>query len=155
MKAKSEKSKKNQKKDESQKQKKNKEKKISKEDNMEQKQETIENKSNNSSSTNNELSQNKNKKISPWVFLQNNDLQGFHTAFILMIILPISVFFIIRNILSKYNFSKNQQNVYGVVGVLISVWLILVSYIIYYFRNDFYVVCCKKKEKGKEKDKNE
>ena len=58
-------------------------------------------------------------------------------------------------VLITYNFSKNQQNVYGVVGVLISVWLILVSYIIYYFRNDFYVVCCKKKEKGKEKDKNE
>ena len=102
---------------------------------------------------NNEESPETKKKASPWVFLNGNDLQGFHTAFILMIILPITVFFIIRNILSKFNFSKNQQNVYGVIGVIISVWLILVSYIIYYFRNDFYTVFCKKKEK--EKDKNE
>ena len=136
------KGKKTQNKEEIKKQKKNHDKKI------EEEKEKI-NKDNN----NNEESPEIKKKASPWVFLNGNDLQGFHTAFILMIILPISVFFIIRNILSKFNFSKNQQNVYGVVGVLISVWLILVSYIIYYFRNDFYTVFCKKKEK--EKDKNE
>ena len=136
------KGKKTQNKEEIKKQKKNNDKKI------EEEEEKI-NKENN----NNEESPEIKKKASPWVFLNGNDLQGFHTAFILMIILPISVFFIIRNILSKFNFSKNQQNVYGVVGVLISVWLILVSYIIYYFRNDFYIVFCKKKEK--EKDKNE
>ena len=50
-------------------------------------------------------------------------------------------------------FAAVHQNVYGVIGVIITVWLILVSYIIYYFRNDFYTVFCKKKEK--EKDKNE
>ena len=60
---------------------------------------------------------------------------------------------IYKDLLSKFNFTQNQQNVYGVVGVLISVWLILVTYIIYYYRNDFYVVFCKKKEK--EKYKNE
>ena len=136
------KGKKTQNKEETKKQKKNNDKKI------EVEQEKI-NKENN----NNEEYPEIKKKASPWVFLNGNDLQGFHTAFILMIILPISVFFIIRNILSKFNFSKNQQNVYGVVGVLISVWLILVSYIIYYFRNDFYIVFCKKKEN--EKDKNE
>ena len=93
------------------------------------------------------------KKPSPWIFLYGKDLQGFHTAFILMIIFPISVFYIIRNILSRYNFTRNQQDVYGVIGVLISVWIILVTYIIYYFRNDFYTVFCQKKEK--EKDKND
>ena len=95
------------------------------------------------------------KKLSPWIFLQGENLQGFHTTFILMIIIPISTFFIIRNILSKFNFTRNQQDVYGVIGVLISVWLILVSYTIYYFRNDFYTVFCKKKDKEKTKDKNE
>ena len=95
------------------------------------------------------------KKLSPWIFLQGENLQGFHLTFILMIIIPISTFFIIRNILSKFNFSRNQQDVYGVIGVLISVWLILVSYTIYYFRNDFYTVFCKKKDKEKTKDKNE
>ena len=89
------------------------------------------------------------KKQSPLVFIQNNNLQGFHMTFILMIIIPISVFFIIRNILKRFNFSSNQQDVYGVIGVLISVWAILVSYIIYYFRNDFYLFFCKKNEKDK------
>ena len=95
------------------------------------------------------------KKLSPWIFLQGENLQGFHTTFILMIIIPISTFFIIRNILSKFNFTRNQQDVYGVIGVLISVWLILVSYTIYYFRNDFYSVFCKKKNKEKAKDKSD
>ena len=95
------------------------------------------------------------KKLSPWIFLQGENLQGFHRTFILMIIIPISTFFIIRNILSKFNFTRNQQDVYGVIGVLISVWLILVSYTIYYFRNDFYTVFCKKKDKEKAKDKND
>ena len=95
------------------------------------------------------------KKPSPWIFLQGENLQGFHTTFILMIIIPISTFFIIRNILSKFNFTRNQQDVYGVIGVLISVWLILVSYTIYYFRNDFYTVFCKKKDKEKAKDKSD
>ena len=95
------------------------------------------------------------KKLSPWIFLQGENLQGFHTTFILMIIIPISTFFIIRNILSKFNFTRNQQDVYGVIGVLISVWLILVSYTIYYFRNDFYIVFCKKKDKEKAKDKSD
>ena len=95
------------------------------------------------------------KKLSPWIFLQGENLQGFHTTFILMIIIPISTFFIIRNILSKFNFTRNQQDVYGVIGVLISVWVILVSYTIYYFRNDFYTVFCKKKDKEKTKDKTD
>ena len=148
MKAKNQKSKKNQKKEESEKQKKNKKNKKIKESNLEQEK----NKTNNDNKIN-EVSKDEEKKISPWIFLYGKDLQGFHTAFIMMILLPISVFFIIRNILSKFNFTQNQQNIYGIVGVLISVWLILVTYIIYYFRNDFYEVCCKKK--GKEKDKNE
>ena len=97
----------------------------------------------------------KNKKPSAWIFVYGENLQGFHTAFILMIIIPIATFFIIRNILSKFNFTRNQQDVFGVIGVLISVWLILVSYTIYYFRNDFYTVFCKKKEKEKIKDKSE
>ena len=95
------------------------------------------------------------KKLSPWIFLQGENLQGFHITFILMIIIPISTFFIIRNILNKFNFTRNQQDVYGVIGVLISVWLILVSYTIYYFRNDFYTVFCKKKDKEKAKNKSD
>ena len=94
------------------------------------------------------------KKPSAWIFIYGENLQGFHTAFILMIIIPISTFLIIRNILRKFNFSKSQQDVFGVIGVLISVWVILVSYTIYYFRNDFYTVFCKKKEKEKEKTKD-
>ena len=97
----------------------------------------------------------KNKKPSAWIFIYGENLRGFHTAFILMIIIPIATFFIIRNILSIFNFTRNQQDVFGVIGVLISVWLILVSYTIYYFRNDFYTVFCKKKEKEKIKDKSE
>ena len=93
------------------------------------------------------------KKPSPWIFLQSDDLQGFHITFILMIIIPISVFFIIRNILHRFNFTRNQQDVYGVIGVLVSVWMILISYILYYFRNDFKAFFCPRKEK--EKDKKE
>ena len=89
------------------------------------------------------------KKPSAWIFLEGENLQGFHVTFILMIIIPISTFFIIRNILAKFNFTRNQQDVFGVIGVLISIWLILISYAIYYFRNDFYRVFCKKKVKDK------
>ena len=95
------------------------------------------------------------KKPSPWIFLQGENLQGFHTTFILMIIIPISTFFIIRTVLNKFNFTKNQQDVFGVIGVLVSVWLILISYAIYYFKDDFYTVFCKKKEEDKTKDKKE
>ena len=95
------------------------------------------------------------KRPSPWIFLQGENLQGFHTTFILMIIIPISMFFIIRTILNKFNFTKNQQDVFGAIGVLVSVWLILISYAIYYFKDDFYTVFCKKKEEEKNKDKKE
>ena len=95
------------------------------------------------------------KRPSPWIFLQGENLQGFHTTFILMIIIPISIFFIIRSVLNKFNFTKNQQDVFGVIGVLVSVWLILISYAIYYFKDDFYTVFCKKKEEEKNKDKKE
>ena len=97
-----------------------------------------------------EFAYNNVKRTSPWMFLYGKDLQGFHTAFILMIIFPISVFYIIRNILDKYNFTRNQQDTYGLIGMLIAVWIILVTYIVYYFRNDFYTVFCQKKEKEKE-----
>ena len=97
-----------------------------------------------------EFAYNNVKRTSPWMFLYGKDLQGFHTAFILMIIFPISVFYIIRNILDKYNFTRNQQDTYGLIGMLIAVWIILITYIVYYFRNDFYTVFCQKKEKEKE-----
>ena len=115
------------------------------------KNEKITKKENKIDENNNKEEENKNvgQKQSAWVFIQDNNLQGFHTTFILMIIIPISTFFIIRNILGRFNFSKNQQDVYGVIGVLISVWTILVCYIIYYFRNDFYLFFCKKNEKDK------
>ena len=95
------------------------------------------------------------KKPSPWIFLQGENLQGFHTTFILMIIIPISTFFIIRAVLNKFNFTRNQQDVFGVIGVLVSVWFILISYAIYYFKDDFVTVFCKKKEEDKIKDKKE
>ena len=95
------------------------------------------------------------KKPSAWIFFYGDNLQGFHIAFILMIIIPITIFFIIRNMLAKYNFNKSQQDVFGVIGVLISVWFILISFAIYYFRDDFYTVFCKKKENDKTKEKSE
>ena len=95
------------------------------------------------------------KKPSAWIFFYGDNLQGFHVAFILMIIIPITIFFIIRNILAKYNFNKSQQDVFGVIGVLISVWFILISFAIYYFRDDFYTVFCKKKENDNKKEKSE
>ena len=95
------------------------------------------------------------KRPSPWIFFYGENLQGFHTAFILMIIIPITTFLLIRFILNKFNFTKNQQDVFGVIGVLISVWLILISYAIYYFKDDFYTVFCKKKGKDKNKEKKE
>ena len=122
----------------------------------------------NDNNTENEIKENKNelkeekeketkpiKRPSAWIFLQGENLQGFHLTFILMIVIPISVFFIIRNILSRFNYTKNQQDVFGVVGVLVSVWFILICYAIYYFKDDFYQVFCKKNEKDKEKDKSE
>ena len=93
------------------------------------------------------------KRPSAWIFLEGDNLFGFHLTFVLMIVIPISTFFIVRNILRRFNFSENQQNVFGVISVLISVWVILISYIVYYFRNDFYTVFCKKRENEKEEEK--
>ena len=117
--------------------------KDNKNNNNDKKEEIKENKGNE------EQTKNINKRPSAWIFLEGNDLQGFHITFILMIVIPISTFFIIRNILDRFNFSKNQQNVYGVIGVIISVYMILITYIIYYFRNDFKAFFFPKK--GKEK----
>ena len=135
--------------------KKNKEKEDKNEKKIEKEQKEQKMENNDIKADNNKSEESKKfiKKPSPWIFLQSNELQGFHITFILMIIIPISVFFIIRNILYKFNFTRNQQDVYGVIGVLISIWMILISYIIYYFRNDFKAFFCPKK--GKEKDKTE
>ena len=135
---------------------KNKEKENKKEE-KEKKVEKVEKEENNDIKNDNNKVEEETKKLlkkpSPWIFLQSDDLQGFHITFILMIIIPISVFFIIRNILNRFNFTRNQQDVYGVIGVLLSVWTILISYIIYYFRNDFKAFFCSRKTK--EKDKTE
>ena len=127
---------------------------------MEQKKDEKKEIENNKENTKKEEIKKENKEIemkrpSAWIFLYGENLRGFHIAFALMIIIPITMFFIIRNILAKFNFSKNQQDVFGVIGVLISVWAILISLAIYYFRDDFYTVFCKKKEDSKTKEKSE
>ena len=94
------------------------------------------------------------RHVSSWDFIYGKDLQGFHFAFIAMFLFPIISFYVIRYIFFRLHFSKNECDVFAVVGSIVSVWIILISYIVYYFRNDFYQFFHPNQQKDK-KDKKE
>ena len=76
-------------------------------------------------------------------------LYGFYISFILMIILPLSSFFITRSYFRSKKFLPEQQDTYAAVSVLCTIWLILITISIYYFREDCKIVFCSKQSKHK------
>ena len=55
------------------------------------------------------------------------DLYGFYISFILMIILPLSSFFITRSYFRNKNYLPEQQDTYAAISVICTVWLILIT----------------------------
>ena len=77
------------------------------------------------------------------------ELYGFYISFILMIILPLSSFFITRSYFRSKNYLPEQQDTYAAISVLCTIWLILITISIYYFREDCKIVFCSKQSKQK------
>ena len=77
------------------------------------------------------------------------DLYGFYISFILMIILPLSSFFITRSYFRSKNYLPEQQDTYAAISVLCTIWLILITISVYYFREDCKIVFCSKQNKQK------
>jgi hypothetical protein len=77
------------------------------------------------------------------------DLYGFYISFILMIILPLSSFFITRSYFRNKNYLPEQQDTYAAISVICTVWLILITISVYYFHEDCKSVFCSKQTKRK------
>ena len=77
------------------------------------------------------------------------ELYGFYISFILMIILPLSSFFITRSYFRSKNYLPEQQDTYAAISVICTIWLILITISVYYFREDCKIVFCSKQNKHK------
>jgi hypothetical protein len=92
------------------------------------------------------------KKSLLWsIILGDPNLDDLRIIFILMIILPFSSFFISRHFFYKYNFNIDKINLYSFLICIITIWLILISMSIYFFKSDFQKVFCPKKNEQKKK----
>jgi regulatory protein YycH of two-component signal transduction system YycFG len=47
----------------------------------------------------------------------------------------------------KYKFDDNKANIFSVIIAVVTIWLIIVSYVVYYFKDDFAQVFCNKNKK--------
>lgn len=96
--------------------------------------------------------ENKNEKVkfSILPFLDDK-LIGFQITFVLMIAIPLSLFFSSRKILSIYGYTQNQQDTFAVIISAVSIWTIMISYVIYYGGQDIKTVFFKKEEDIKQK----
>lgn len=86
------------------------------------------------------------------IILGNPELDGIRLIFVLMIILPFSTFYISRQLFYKYKYDIDKINLYSLIICIITIWIILISTSIYYFKDDFQKVFCPKKNKEKIKE---
>lgn len=86
------------------------------------------------------------------IILGNPELDGIRLIFILMIILPFSTFFISRHLFYKFKYEIDKINLYSFLICVLTIWIILISTSVYYFKNDFQKVFCPKKNKEKTKE---
>ena len=78
------------------------------------------------------------------------ELYGFYFGFIIMIIVPLISFFVTKSVCASLNYSKSKQDMYGMISSVIFIWIIMVSYAIYYCKSDFVAVFgTPSKEEGK------
>ena len=86
------------------------------------------------------------------IILGNPELDGIRLIFVLMIILPFSTFYISRQLFYKYKYDIDKINLYSLIICIITIWIILISTSIYYFKEDFQKVFCPKKNEEKIKE---
>ena len=86
------------------------------------------------------------------IILGNPELDGIRLIFVLMIILPFSTFYISRQLFYKYKYDIDKINLYSLIICIITIWIILISTSIYYFKDDFQKVFCPKKSEEKIKE---
>ena len=86
------------------------------------------------------------------IILGNPELDGIRLIFVLMIIIPFSTFYISRQLFYKYKYDIDKINLYSLIICIITIWIILMSTSIYYFKEDFQKVFCPKKNKEKIKE---
>lgn len=86
------------------------------------------------------------------IILGNPELDGIRLIFVLMIIIPFSTFYISRQLFYKYKYDIDKINLYSLIICIITIWIILISTSIYYFKDDFQKVFCPKKNKEKIKE---
>ena len=55
------------------------------------------------------------------------ELYGFYISFVLMIVLPLSSFFITRSYLRSKNYLPEQQDTYAAISVICTIWIILIT----------------------------
>lgn len=86
------------------------------------------------------------------IILGNPELDGIRLIFVLMIIIPFSTFYISRQLFYKYKYDIDKINLYSLIICIITIWIILISTSIYYFKDDFQKVFCPKKNEEKIKE---
>lgn len=90
------------------------------------------------------------------------DYKAFVFTFISMIVFPITFFFVSRgkiycyNLISDYfqnklNWNIDKSNTYSAIIAILTIYFIIVSYVVYYFSEDFRQVFCKKRSEKLEK----
>ena len=97
-----------------------------------------------------------NKKPSYKIFFNNPELNGFYLAFFAMLFFPIITFFISRNVFKSFGYSQAKQDAYAMICSIIIIWIILVSFIVIYYLDDFKKVFGKNNNEKKDiKEKKE
>ena len=86
------------------------------------------------------------------IILGNPELDGIRLIFVLMLIIPFSTFYISRQLFYKYKYDIDKINLYSLIIYIITIWIILISTSIYYFKEDFQKVFCPKKNEEKIKE---
>ena len=86
------------------------------------------------------------------IILGNPELDGIRLIFVLMLIIPFSTFYISRQLFYKYKYDIDKINLYSLIICIITIWIILISTSIYYFKDDFQKVFCPKKNEEKIKE---
>lgn len=80
------------------------------------------------------------------------ELYGFYFGFVVMIVLPIISFFITKSVSKSMGYNKTKQEMYGMISSVIVIWIIMITYAIYYCKEDFVQVFCKKKGEKEKKE---
>ena len=77
------------------------------------------------------------EKPSYKIFLNNPQLNIFYLTVLSMLIIPIIIFIISRNIFKLFGYSEIKQDTYSMICSITIIWIILIFFIIIYCFDDF------------------